>query len=115
LRPVLALPAQKGSQHVMMILEALAKVEVGQTSPVTSLISQAFSLSAWGTTLILITGQYYQQLLEQIIQAKQNGLNIVLMLIGFSHDRMKAQSESRQYGFTLYFLQNTIDLDMIQY
>jgi uncharacterized protein (DUF58 family) len=113
--PFSALPVQKGSQHVMMILEALARVEVGQTSPLNSLFSQALSLSSWGTTLILITGQYSQLLLEEIIQAKQDGLNVVLMLIGFSQDQMKAKSESREYGFTLFYLQNTFDLDMIQY
>jgi uncharacterized protein (DUF58 family) len=113
--PFSALPVQKGSQHVMMILEALARVEVGQTSPINSLFSQALSLSSWGTTLILITGQYSQLLLEEIIQAKQDGLNVVLMLIGFSQDQMKAKSESREYGFTLFYLQNTFDLDMIQY
>lgn len=115
MNPVSALPAQKGNQHVMMILEVLARVEVGETSPLSSLVSQAFSISAWGTTLILITGIYTQRLLEQIIQAKRNGLNVILMLIGFSHDRTKPQSESRQYGFTLFYLQNTLDLEMIQY
>ena len=115
MNPISALPAQKGNQHVMMILEALARVEVGQTEPLSSLISQAVSLSSWGTTLILITGLYTQQILEHIIQARRNGLNIVLVLIGFSRDRIKAQSESRQYGFALFYLQNSMDLDMIQY
>jgi len=115
MNPISALPAQKGNQHVMLILEALARVEVGQTSSLPYLVSQALSHSAWGTTLILITGLYSQHLLEQIILAKRNGMNIVLMLIGFSQDRMKAQSESRQYGFIFYNLQDKLDLDMIQY
>jgi len=91
---------QKGNQYLMGILEALSRLSVSTSITLTELIQQGQAKLNWGATLILITGFYPPTLLEQIIQARKNGLNIVLILIGHVPNHIEADAHARQFGFT---------------
>lgn len=107
--------AQRGNGHIMQILEALAKVEINHIDiPITSTITDAMAMSAWGSTLVIITGMYNTSLLEKILQAKRAGLNIVLLLIGHTPNHLTAEEEARQFGFQCYTILKSPDLDLLQ-
>jgi len=108
------LVAQRGEGHVMLILEVLARVTAGKTTSLSAILSGAMARSSWGTTLLIITPQYSPSLLDQMLQAKSQGLNVVLMLIGFSPIISQVRSECHHYGFTFYNIQQLIDIEMAQ-
>ena len=100
---------------MMQILEALAKIEINHTNiPLSTIITDAMAKSAWGTTLIIITGCYNPSLLEQILQAKRAGLNIALLLVGYTPNHHIAEQEARQFGFQCHYIKKSIDFDALQ-
>ncbi len=83
------LPVNKGNSHFINILEVLARIQPADTLSIESLISQARSELAWGTTLVLITGQLTKEILEALFLARKSGHNPTIVLCG----HMSAQSE----------------------
>jgi uncharacterized protein (DUF58 family) len=79
--PQTTLPG-KGKQHLMRLLETLARVGTIEDSALVPLIqSQRYRL-AWGTTLIVITGRASEDLLNELYQVRRSGQNAILILTG---------------------------------
>ena len=77
-----SIPPGKGKQHLMRLLETLARAATIEDSVLVPLIqSQRYRL-AWGTTLIVITGRAGDDLLNELYQARRSGQNAVLILTG---------------------------------
>jgi hypothetical protein len=66
----------------MRLLETLARSEGIDNSALIPLIQQQRHELAWGTTLIVITGQAGDDLLDELYQARRGGLNSILILAG---------------------------------
>jgi uncharacterized protein (DUF58 family) len=79
-----AIPPRKGKLHLMRLLETLARSEVIDNSALVPLIQQQRHQLAWGTTLIVITGQAGEDLLDELYQARRAGQNAILILAGRS-------------------------------
>jgi uncharacterized protein (DUF58 family) len=77
-----AIPLRKGKPHLMRLLETLARSEVIDNSALVPLIQQQRYQLAWGTTLIVITGQTGDDLLDELYQARRKGQNAILILAG---------------------------------
>lgn len=77
-----AIPLRKGKLHLMRLLETLARSEVIDNSVLTPLIQRQRYQLAWGTTLIVITGQAGDDLLDELHQARRRGQNAILILAG---------------------------------
>jgi len=77
-----AIPLRKGKLHLMRLLETLARSEVIDGSALIPLIQQQRYQLAWGTTLIVITGQAGDDLLDELYQARRGGQNAILILAG---------------------------------
>jgi len=75
-------PPRKGKQHMMRLLETLARVEMVDKSALVPLLQQQRYRLAWGTTLIVITGSLSNELLDELYQARRNGQNPVLIVAG---------------------------------
>jgi len=75
-----SIPPGKGKQHLMRLLETLARAGTIEDSALVPLLqSQRYRL-AWGTTLIVITGSASDDLLNELYQARRSGQNAVLIL-----------------------------------
>ena len=75
-----SIPPGKGKQHLMRLLETLARAGTIEDSALVHLLqSQRYRL-AWGTTLIVITGSASDDLLNELYQARRSGQNAVLIL-----------------------------------
>lgn len=105
-----ALPPHKGSGHLMSILETLARVQCAETQPFVQLIEQNMANLSWGTTLLLITGRYDQELLQIMFQARRMGLQPAVFLIGASVSLQEAQREAGHFGFPVFIIQYADDL-----
>ena len=79
-----AIPPRKGKPHLMRLLETLARSDVINNSALVPLIQGQRHQLAWGTTLIVITGQANDNLLDELYQARRAGQNAILILAGRS-------------------------------
>lgn len=77
-----AIPLRKGKLHLMRLLETLARSDGIDNSALIPLIQQQRYRLAWGTTLIVITGQAGNDLLDELHQARRGGQNVILILAG---------------------------------
>ncbi|MFN8413537.1 MAG: DUF58 domain-containing protein, partial [Anaerolineales bacterium] len=77
-----SIPLRKGKLHLMRMLETLARVETIDDSTLVPLIQEQRHQLARGTTLIVITGQASDDLLDELHQARRRGQNALLILVG---------------------------------
>lgn len=76
------IPPQKGKNHMMRLLEMLARVETTDQSALIPLLQKQRYQLAWGTTLIVITGSGNDDLLNELYQARRSGQNAIVILSG---------------------------------
>jgi uncharacterized protein (DUF58 family) len=76
------LPPRKGQAQLIRILETLARAEMAETASLESVIQQQRSQLSWGATLIVITGQIGQAMLDELHQARRAGQTALLVLAG---------------------------------
>lgn len=111
-KPFQPLLPRKGRNHLMRILDILARVQSMQGVAFTDLLHDASLFLTWGTTLILITGQADEIIYNEIFRLRQAGFSIVLVLIGHTPDVSEAKLRGQQFGFPVYHFRNELDLDI---
>jgi uncharacterized protein (DUF58 family) len=72
----------KGKNHLMRLLETLARMETIDQSTLVPLLQQQRYRLAWGTTLIVITGGLSNELLDELHQARRNGQVPLVIVAG---------------------------------
>lgn len=77
------LPPRKGQAQLIRILETLARAEMCETATtLEAQIQHQRCQLPWGTTLIVISGQVGQPVLDELHQARRAGQNALLILAG---------------------------------
>jgi len=92
-KPTTSLPLRKGREHVMHLLDLLARVEVaaeGEAMPFLDLLSRKSLGLPWGSTALVITGREVEGLLDTLVSLRRRGLAVILVLT----------CPDRQYGLT---------------
>ncbi|HNS50703.1 MAG TPA: DUF58 domain-containing protein [Anaerolineae bacterium] len=84
-RAALGGPARKGSEHVMRLLEVLARVEAApgeEALPFLDLLAGRVVEHGlpWGSTVVAITGREVDGLMEALLALRRRGLAVVLVL-----------------------------------
>ncbi len=102
----------KGKRHLMRLLEALARVELIDHSPVSPLIQRQRYQLAWGTTLIVITGSANHELLDELYQARRAGQNAILILAGGHTSDDEARQRAKAFGIPVYSIASERDLNI---
>ena len=108
----LTLPPNKGQSHLMRILETLARVEITEASSLQTLVQQQRYHLPWGTTLIIITGQATQGLLDELYQARRSGQDTLLILAGSSSYDREITRRAARFGIPLVSITHERDLDI---
>jgi uncharacterized protein (DUF58 family) len=106
-------PPRKGKGHLMRVLETLARVEVSEnllTLP-QAIQNRRYHLS-WGTTLIVITSQVEDDLLDELYQARRSGQNVVLVLAGYVVASQEIYHRASFYGIPVTLIANERDMDV---
>jgi uncharacterized protein (DUF58 family) len=111
-RPFNPLLPHRGRNHLMRILDVLARVQYVQEGPVTGLLSEARLNLVWGTTLLLITGQVDEGLYDELFRLRQAGYSVVLILVGQASNVSDAKAWGKHFGFSVYHFRNELDLDI---
>lgn len=106
------IPARKGKQHRMRLLETLARVELISGSALPSLLQQQRYQLAWGATLIVITGAANEELLDELYQARRAGQNAILILVGVNIAGDEALRRAKAFGIPVLSIASERDLNI---
>ena len=107
------LPPRKGQAHLMRMLENLARISTLSGQPFADVVRQQRHHLAWGTTLIVITGQADDQLLDELYQARRAGQNISLILVCPANlSATGASQRAAHFGIPLVTIHEERDLDI---
>ncbi len=107
-----SIPARKGQAHLMRILEILARAEMTETTDLSNFIQHERVRLAWGTSLIVITGQVNAALLDELYLARRAGLEVLVILagrVGYAEDIIH---RAAHFGISVLSIASERDLDM---
>jgi uncharacterized protein (DUF58 family) len=77
------LPLRKGREHLMRLLDLLARIEVaaeGQAIPFLDLVNRKSLGLPWGSTVLLITAREAEGLFDTLLALRRRGLEVTLVL-----------------------------------
>jgi uncharacterized protein (DUF58 family) len=106
------IPPRKGQAHLMRILETLARVQMTEASSLAMMVQQQRYHLSWGTTLIVITGQVSDALLDELYQARRAGQNTVLILAGPVGHVQEITRRAAPFGIPIVCIAKERDLDI---
>lgn len=113
--PAPSLPLRKGREHLMHVLDLLARIEVAEpedTPPFLDLLNRHSLQLPWGSTVVVITAREVEGLLASTLALRQRGLAVTLALT--CPDRAYAQTARRaeQIGVQAVRTWSQQDLDV---
>jgi uncharacterized protein (DUF58 family) len=76
-----SIPPRSGRNHLMKLLEWLARVQAGETRPLPDWLPQAAVSLAWGTTVIVVTASGDEATCAALGRLYRAGLNPVLVAV----------------------------------
>jgi uncharacterized protein (DUF58 family) len=106
------LPPHKGKGHLMRLLETLARVDVVENSSLASLVQKQRHGLAWGTTLIVITGQAGDEVLNELHLARRDGGSAILILAGREGVDETIRQRGKGLGIDVYSIATERDLQV---
>jgi uncharacterized protein (DUF58 family) len=107
-------PARKGSAHLMRLLEVLARAQLNDRAPTLTDLLRTYSVHlAWGTTLVLITGQPVEMetFFDGLFRARRAGLNAVIIFINQFPQFAEVKFRAERFGFPVYQVNWERDMD----
>ena len=108
-----ALPPRKGRQHLMRLLDVLARIKLAEAElPLPELLRRELVNLSWGTTLVIITGGADEALFDALFQARRAGLDAVLVLTSPVAGFETIERRVERFGFPVYQITREQDLDM---
>lgn len=105
-----SIPPRKGKPHLMRLLETLARADIAENSALVPLIQAQRYQLAWGTTLIMITGNADDELLDELYQARRWGQNAVLILAGREASNDTIRKRAKAFGISVFSIATESDL-----
>lgn len=107
-----SIPPRKGQAHLMRILDILARIEMTKETSLAGILRRERYHLSWGTTLIVITGEAGNDLLDELYQARRAGQNALLILAGpVAHEREIIQ-RAGHFGIPVVPILNERGLDI---
>ncbi len=107
-----SIPPRKGKQHMMRLLETLARAETIDNSDLVPLLQQQRYQLAWGTTLMVITGEANPALLDELYQARRAGQNALLILAGRDSTDEAIRGRAKTFGIPVFSIATERDLQI---
>jgi uncharacterized protein (DUF58 family) len=106
------LQARKGQNHLMLVLDILARLEAPKKRgiPFLELLQTEYLNLPWGTTLVIITPNAGEELFDTLFLLRRSGLNPFLVLVGPNVQIHKIRQQSGAFHIPLFHVQNEIEL-----
>ena len=93
------IPPRPGREHLMKLLELLARVEGGEVTPFAEWLPRATIGLSWGVTLIVITPHGDEAICHALHRLVRTGFNPVLLVITPQSQFSQVRERARQLGF----------------
>jgi len=104
------IPVGQGRDHLILILEALAKARMAPTTPITDWLPQAASGLGWGSTVILITAGDSVGLLASIVNLQRRGANVVVIATDSRKPFAALKGQLENIGVPAYWITSEKEL-----
>jgi len=107
------LPARKGRQHLMRLLDVLARIKLAEgCTSLPQVLRRELVQLPWGTTLVIVTGTADEALFDALFQARRGGLDAVLILTSPVARFLDTKRRVERMGIRVYHLTRELDLDI---
>ncbi len=117
------LPPRQERTHLMGILEILARAQTyrrarisptaqGAPLPFTEFLRNVATRLTWGTTLVIITGQERESLVDVLAYLKQQGLTLALILVMPNAPSETAKRRSAMLNLPIYHVWQEEELEV---
>lgn len=106
------IPPAHGREHLMRILEALARAGMAETVPLTSLLPGASTHLGWGSTAIVIVPGDEADMLPALLQMRRQGLEVMVVATDMQVPFKSFESSLRQAGIPAYLVTQDKDMDV---
>lgn len=103
---------RNGRPHLMKILEQLARLDMGETIPLSQWAPSACTNLSWGVTVPVITGQGDETTCNMLHQLARSGFNPILIAIEPTANFGFVRERARRLGFQAYHIVNQRDLSL---
>ena len=105
------IPPRNGRNHLIKILERLARIETENSIPFTEWAYQATLHLSWGTTVLILTAKGSHEICETIHRMVRAGYNPVLITVEPDSNFGSVRQRAKQLGFSAYNITALEDLD----
>lgn len=109
-----SLPSGRGRNHLMSLLDVLARVQSVETTPFAGLLHRESAALPWGATTIAITPTETEGLFPSLIEMQRRGFNVVLILTAPTVPFRSIRERARQLRIQAYRITRRRDLDVWQ-
>ena len=108
-----SLPVRRGTGHMMLIMEKLARLQVHDGGSFPGLLRERGSVLAWGTTMLVITGTPEAALFDELLRARRMGLQSIVFLTAPVMRYEEFEGRARGLGVPLFEIRSEIDLERV--
>jgi uncharacterized protein (DUF58 family) len=109
------LPLRKGREHLMVVLDLLARIELvaeGEDAvPFLELLNRKSLALPWGSTVVAVTSQEAEGLMETLLVLRRRGLRVLLVLTCPSRGFEATAARAEQIGVQTVRIWTEKDLD----
>lgn len=106
------IPPVRGREHLMRLLEALARAELASTVSFTQVLDQASANLGWGSTAVIITPGESQHLVEALLQMRRRGFHVLCVATDSEAPFPRLRGRLEQIGVPAYWITQDQDLDV---
>ncbi len=101
-----------GREHLMRVLEALARADLAVLPPLASLLPQAGANLSWGSTAIVITPGNESDLLPALLQLQRQGLSLFVVITDAMAGLERLQERLHQVGIPAHWVTEDREMDI---
>lgn len=108
------IPPGRGREHLMRLLETLARAEAAPTAPLAPLLAQATAGLGWGSTVVVITAGEAPELWAALLQLRRRGCHVLLVATDMQPAFPAFQARLAQIGVPACWFTSEKDLELWQ-
>jgi len=106
------IPPRNGRDHLMKILERLARIESDSTVPFNQWAVTACLNLSWGVTILAITPNGDEATCHALHRLVRSGFNPILIVVEGDHNFGLVRERARRLGFRAYNVTSSSNLDL---
>jgi len=107
-------PPRSERDHLMGLLETLARVQVVNAAPLVDLLERESARLSWGATIVVITGHENEELYDTLAYLRRAGFALTLLLIQPAQTPAPLEGFARLLDIRVHRIWQEHDLGLVQ-